>query len=379
VIELNVIKKDVSELIVYNKNTKKHPDIQIDKIVNSIKEFGFNVPIIIDSKNVVIAGHGRLIALKKMGIDKVPCVLKDNLSDDQIRAYRIADNKTAESEWIEDYLKEELIDLSNNDFDLTLTGFSEDEYLQYIQEDKEIVQDEIPEVDGTDIKRGDIIMLGEHRLMCGDSTSTEDVGILMQDIKAKVLFTDMPYNAAFNGRSGDFEVIKNDDLSEKDFDIFLKNVVKIIKSLKIPEMYQCCDWHLYPKLYNHFSPKALIVWAKNVFGMGRGYRHQHELIIYNGAFDSTTESDLWNINKVSEKYIHPTQKPIELPARAIKNSSKQNDIVLDLFGGLGSTLIACEQTNRQCLMMELDPHYCEVICTRWENLTGKSRDMFNHG
>jgi len=123
----------------------------------------------------------------------------------------------------------------------------------------------------------------------------------------------------------------------------------------------------------------LIVWAKNVFGMGRGYRHQHELIIYNGAFDSTTESDLWNINKVSEKYIHPTQKPIELPARAIKNSSKQNDIVLDLFGGLGSTLIACEQTNRQCLMMELDPHYCEVICTRWENLTGKSRDMFNHG
>jgi DNA modification methylase len=218
---------------------------------------------------------------------------------------------------------------------------------------------------------GDLWMLGNHKMLCGDSTNIEHVQTLMWGENARMLFTDIPYNVAFNGRSGDFEVIKNDKLAENEFADFLNGFAGVLTTLDIPETYQCCDWRLYPRLFDLFGCKALIVWAKNVFGMGRGYRHQYELIVYNGNFDSTTESDLWQIAKEPSKYVHPTQKPVELPVRAIHNSSNSGDIVLDLFGGSGSTLIACEKAARYARVMELDPKYCDLILQRWADFTGK--------
>ena len=217
-----------------------------------------------------------------------------------------------------------------------------------------------------------------HRLMCGDSTSITDVEKLMDGAKADMVFTDPPYNVAFNGRSGKFDVILNDNLSNKDFENFINGFLNVINFLNPASYYICCNWAFYGIMQLKLKPKACIVWAKNVFGLGKGYRHQHEFILFDGFIDAsiTNESDLWEIKK-DTNYKHPTQKPVELSARAIKNSSKQKQNILDLFGGSGSTLIACEQLDRKCYMMELDPKYCDVILQRWENLTGKKAVLLN--
>ena len=194
---------------------------------------------------------------------------------------------------------------------------------------------------------------------------------------ADVFITDPPYNVAFNGRSGNFEVIKNDNLSDQDFAKFIDETINTIKFINAPIYYIWWNWNFYGILQNKLDYKSCIVWAKNVFGLGKGYRHQHEFCLFNGKIDEdiTNESDLWEIAK-DTNYVHPTQKPIALCARALKNHKKVVN-VLDLFGGSGSTLIACEQLNRKCFMMELDPHYVDVIITRWENLTGKKAVLIN--
>jgi DNA modification methylase len=208
--------------------------------------------------------------------------------------------------------------------------------------------------------------------MCGDSTSVDAVEELLMGQRADMVFTDPPYNVAFNGRSGKFDVIKNDNLPEEQFAEFIKDWLQTFEAFRPNSYYICCNWAFYGILQTALKPKACIVWAKNVFGLGRGYRHQHEFIVFDGLIDPSikNESDLWNIAK-DTKYMHPTQKPTALSERAIKNSTKANNIVLDYFGGSGSTLIACEKQNRHARLMELDPKYCDVIVKRWEDFTGK--------
>jgi DNA modification methylase len=226
---------------------------------------------------------------------------------------------------------------------------------------------------------GDVWLLGKHRVMCGDSTSIDAVNTLMNGNKVDLVFTDPPYNVAFNGRSGKHDVIKNDDLSDDDFDQFIAEVLQTIKAVNPSAYYIWCNWKFYATLQRELEYKSCIVWAKNVFGMGSNYRHQHEFCLFNGDIDPEikNESDLWNVKK-DTNYVHPTQKPVELSERALGNHKTAKDI-LDLFGGSGSTLIGCERMNRVAHLMELDPKYVDVIVKRWQDFTGKKATLESNG
>jgi len=330
---------------------------------------------------IIIVGHTRHQASKLLGLEKVPVLVAD-LPPTKAKAYRIADNRLNEdSEWDMGLLNLEFTDLLDNNFEMENLGFDDKELERLIVGDEKGLtdDDEVPELPKEPkAKLGDIYQLGEHRLMCGDSTNIQQVENLINNKKIEMLFTDPPYNVAFNGRSGKFDVIKNDNLSKNDFKDFINEFVNTLKTLNINTYYICCNWAFYGILQELLNPKTCIVWAKNVFGLGKGYRHQHEFILFDGFIDAsiTNESDLWEVKK-DTKYKHPTQKPVALSLRAIKNSTKQGNSVLDLFGGSGSTLLACEKTNRMCYVMELDPKYVDVIIKRWEDYTGKKAELIN--
>ena len=373
---------DINTIKPYENNPRKLKDSAIEKVAMSLKEYGFRQPIVVDKDRIIVVGHTRYRASKKLGFKEVPITVADNLTPEQINAYRIADNRTAEeSEWDSELLKMEIKDLEAKDFKLDLLGFNEDQLNDMLFEEKQGLtdEDEVPEAPEEPIsKLGDVWILGNHRVMCGDSTMLNDIDKLTEKQKPDMIFTDPPYNVAFNGRSGKFDVIKNDNLEESEFNNFIDTILANLKLLNINTYYICCNWAFYGILQKKLKPKACIVWAKNVFGLGRGYRHQHEFILFDGFIDVSikNESDLWKIAK-DTKYKHPTQKPVELPSRALKNSSKQDNIILDLFGGSGSTLIACEKLNRKARIMELDPIYCDVIIKRWENFTGAKARLEN--
>ena len=373
---------DISTIKPYENNPRKLKDSAIEKVAMSLKEYGFRQPIVVDKDNIIVAGHTRYRASKKLGLKQVPISIIDNLTPEQINAYRIADNRTAEeSEWDNELLKMEIKELEAKDFKLDLLGFNEDQINDLLFEEKQGLtdEDEVPETPEEPItKLGDIWKLGNHRLMCGDSTMLDHIDKLIEKQKPDMIFTDPPYNVAFNGRSGKFDVIKNDNLEESEFNNFIDTILSNLNILNINTYYICCNWAFYGILQKKLKPKACIVWAKNVFGLGKGYRHQHEFILFDGFIDASikNESDLWKISK-DTKYKHPTQKPVELSSRAIKNSSKTKNIILDIFGGSGSTLIACEKLDRKARIMELDPKYCDVIIKRWENFTGKKAELEN--
>ena len=357
-------------------NYRKHSAENQKLIKKSLEETGFGRSVLIDSENCLIAGNGVVSQLPKNTKIKVVetdgtemvVVKRTDLKTSDRKRKELArnDNATANNvEWEQEELKQ--------DFSLDeLKAWGIEELPAIETELEEVKEDEVPEQVETKCKRGDIWQLGDHRLMCGDSTVITEVEKLMNGEKADMVFTDPPYNVAFNGRSGKFDVIKNDNLSTEEFNDFIKEFLSVLKIINPTTYYICCNWAFYGILQLELKPKSCIVWAKNVFGLGKGYRHQHEFILFDGFIDGsiTNESDLWQIKK-DINYKHPTQKPVELSARAIKNSSKVGQTVLDLFGGSGSTLIACEQLQRKCRMMELDEHYCDVIIQRWENLTGK--------
>lgn len=375
---------DINDIKAYDKNPRNNAN-SIDKVADSIAEFGFRQPIVVDEDMIVLAGHTRLLASKQLGLKKVPVHIAEGLTNAQKKAYRIMDNKSSEdSEWDKDLLNLEIKDLIEDNYDLNMTGFTPEQIdaLSVLTEsilEGETDEDSVPEPPKEPkSKLGNIYELGHHRLMCGDSISIDDVDKLMDGKKADMVFTDPPYNVAFNGRSGKFDVIKNDDLEENEFNNFIDSFLSILEILKVETYYICCNWAFYGVLQLKLKPKSCIVWAKNVFGLGRGYRHQHEFILFNGNIkkEITNESDLWSIAKDS-KYKHPTQKPAELAKRAINNSSNEGNIVLDLFGGSGSTLIASEATARKCYIMELDPIYVDVIIKRWEDFTGKKAKLTN--
>jgi len=385
----------VDKLIPYAKNARTHSDEQVAQIAGSIKEFGFNNPVLVDKDNSVIAGHGRLMAARKLGMDKVPVVELEHLTESQRKAYVLADNRIAlNSGWDTSMLSLELQDLKD-DIDLSLLGFDPDELdalLNPIEETEGLTdEDAVPDVpDEPKTKLGDIYILGNHRLMCGDSTSIDDVDKLMDGQKADMVFTDPPYGVSYTGGHNQKkrEGIIADTLQGNDLtDLFADALLCATMVTKDHSAFYI--WYANGKAVETFASfsklplkvRAVLCWYKVKSGLGAfmsQYIPNYEPCIYaykDGCspqwFGASDEKTVWELKKEAKNEYHPTQKPIELPERAIKNSSKSSDLVLDLFGGSGSTLIACEKIGRLARIMELDPKYCDVIVKRWEDFTGK--------
>jgi DNA modification methylase len=373
----------VSSLIPYARNSRTHSDEQVTQIAASIREFGFTNPVLIDSSGTIIAGHGRVMAAKKVGLTEVPCLRLQHLSPSQIRAYVIADNKLAlNAGWDDEMLKAELLTLQEEGFNTDLTGFSDDELNALLN--SEIIEgqtdpDEIPEPPVEPItKLGDIWVLGNHRLMCGDSTSIDAVQKMMNGSKADMVFTDPPYGVEYQSnmrtKSDKFSVLKNDDK-------FL-DISPIIHSLSEGWVFVWTSWKVITNWIQMFEgfgyPTNIVVWHKPGGGIGdlsKTFSSDYEvaLVWHRGAeLCGKRVGSVWKINKDgASTYVHPTQKPVALAVEAIDKTTVNGNIVMDLFGGSGSTLIACEKTNRKARLMELDPKYCDVIVKRWEAFTGK--------
>ena len=401
--QLNVKYRKVEDLIPYVNNSRKHSDEQVAQISASIKEFGWTNPILIDGTNSIIAGHGRLMAARKLKMDEVPTIELDHLTDTQRKALVIADNKLAlNADWDTTLLTIELDELLKDGFALDILGFNQDELtalLEPEQVDGLTDEDAVPEVpEEPKTKLGDIYQLGNHRLMCGDSTSIDDAEKLMGGLLADLVFTDPPYNVDYSGRgANNLGTIKNDNMSDNDFEQFCRDVFTTYSAIMKPLacIYVCHpDSASAPKIAfektfaEQFKKSSTIIWMKQSAGMGwQDYRAQHEPILYGwkegkgSHFNAgdRTKTSIWKIGRDAQSsYVHPTQKPVCLPEEAIMNSSKGSDCVVDLFGGSGSTLIACEKTGRINRSMELDPKYCDVIVKRWEEFTGKKAELLTN-
>jgi DNA modification methylase len=363
---------------------------QVAEIAGSIRAFGWTNPILVDGENGIIAGHGRVLAARKLGLADVPVIELSGLSEAQRRAYIIADNKLAlNADWDTAMLGAEMGDLSALGVDLTLLGFDETEIDRLLASTREDQADEAPEppVDPTS-RLGDVWTCGDHRVLCGDATSLRDVETLLGGELADMCFTDPPYNVAYAGspddkRRGKSRTILNDNLG-LEFGAFLHQASANILSVTKGAVYVCMSSSELDTLQNAFRKaggkwSTFVIWAKNTFTIGRAdYQRQYEPILYGwkegtdhywcGARD---QGDVWFIDKPTKNDLHPTMKPVALVERAIRNSSKSRDIVLDPFGGSGSTLIGAERTGRRARLIELDPRYVDVIVQRWQEQTGK--------
>jgi DNA modification methylase len=354
----------ISQVIPNPTNPRIIKDDKFKKLTKSIQEFPQMLelrPIVVDSNMVVLGGNMRLKACIAAGLKEVPIIVADNLTEQQQAEFIIKDN-VGFGEWDWDLLANQWDVEALEDWGLELP-FDNTPVLEAEEDDYEA-----PSEIQTDIVLGDLIEIGQHRLLCGDSTDSEQVLNLLAGEQVELLFTDPPYNVAFNGRSGKHDVILNDKLSESDFSDFINGFIAIVHILAPKNYYIWCNWNFYGILQGELDYKACIVWAKNVFGLGKGYRHQHEFCLFNGQIDDDikNESDLWMAKK-DTNYMHPTQKPIELAARALKNHKNVRSVV-DLFCGSGSTMVAAHQLNRKCYGMELDPKYCQVIIDRMHKL-----------
>jgi len=352
---------EISRLKRHPNNIKKHPEEQIKNLMELMKIVGFKDPIVIDKKEEIKAGHGRLDAAELLGMTRVPYIPLEGLTKKQMDLFMYMDNYVNESPWIDDNVQLLLENISLPDLNTFEVNWDNIITLEPKEET------EIPEPpDSPKSKLGQIYQLGNHRVMCGDATNKESISSLLVDCKPQLLYTDPPYGlGGYAGRSGKFNKMKGDDDDPKQYYLSLPKT--------IPERYIWANWSNLKDFDE--SPRDVIIWKKNNFGMGRGYRNQYEICMYFGTF-AESDSDVWEVKKdIVSEYKHPTQKPVELATKAIINSSKQGDSVLDLYMGSGSTLIACEQTNRICYGMEIDPGYVDVIIQRWENYTGKKAKL----
>ena len=374
-----------SDLIPYARNSRSHAPEQVAQIAGSIREFGFTNPVLIDADNGIIAGHGRAMAAGKLGLDKVPCIRLGHLTETQKRAYIIADNKLAlNAGWDDEMLALELGELADLDFDMDLIGFTEDELAGLLAEttEGETDPDDVPDPPADPVTvLGDVWVMGKHRLLCGDSTSIDSVEKLMVGEKANMLHTDPPYGV-------DYEGVPNDHLKDAALEKFLYDAFTCA-FMVLHSGSNVYVWHADITALEFISAfrsagfkqarPPTIQWVKPSLTMSQGdYHSQNEPCLYGWKEGSgrvrvkdRKQTTLWHCDRTTESKTHPTMKPVELCQRAIENSSMPNCIVLDLFGGSGSTLIACEKTGRINHSMELDPKYCDVIVTRWQAFTGK--------
>lgn len=375
------------DLIPYEKNPR-HNEGAITAVAKSIEKFGFKVPIVVDASNVIVNGHTRLKAAKYLGLKEVPTIIADDLTPEQIKAFRLADNKVGEiATWDEELLNAELDELADLDLDFDMTEFGFD--LPDIEgEEVEVIEDEFEEELPAEpiSKLGDIYQLGRHRLMCGDSTNSLEVEKLMGNKKADLLITDPPYNVAYEGKGKEALTIKNDSKETNEFHSFLYEAFSAaINNMKLGSSFYV--WYASSEVVNFhtaleeagFLVKQELIWNKNSMVLSRqDYHWKHEPCLYGWAsggshswYSDRKQTTILNFDRPTVNKEHPTMKPVALFDYQIKNSSKQGDCILDLFGGSGTTLIACEQNEREAYLMELDPRYVDVIIARGEAFTGE--------
>tara|TARA_B110001452_G_C15234541_1_gene427484 strand:- start:1721 stop:2968 length:1248 start_codon:yes stop_codon:yes gene_type:complete len=379
-----------ADLIPYAANTRTHDEKQVAQVAASIKEFGFTNPILVDSDNGIIAGHGRLLAAQKLGLEVVPCLRLGHLTDAQRRAYIIADNKLAlNAGWDEDALATEIERLLEDGFDLDLTGFGEDEISDFLdQGEKDGLTDDDDVPDASDdlvTINGDVWKMGKHRLLCGDSTSTDDLLKLCEGQLVDMWLTDPPYNVAYEGKTADALTIQNDQMEDGSFRDFLRASYSAADSvMKAGAVFYI--WHADSEGYNfrgaahdvNWKVRQCLIWKKNSLVMGRqDYHWIHEPCLYGwkeGAghlwASDRTQTTVLEFQRPSRSTEHPTMKPVELFSYQMLNNTKGDDLVLDSFAGSGTTAIVCEKHNRQARIVELDPKYCDVIVRRWQEFTG---------
>jgi DNA modification methylase len=394
--DLQVVRWPVEKLIPYARNARTHSDEQVAQIAASIAEFGWTNPILAGADGIVIAGHARLQAARKLGLTEVPVIVLDHLSETQRRALVLADNRLAlNAGWDEEMLRVELESIREDGFELDVLGFTDDELADLLREPEQVVagqtdEDSVPETPETAVTvPGDVWILGQHRLLCGDATKTEDVEKLLAGGLADMVFTDPPYNVNYGATMkdklrGKKRKIANDNLGQG-FEQFLRDACLNMLSVTKGAIYICMSSSELHTLHQAFTASGghwstFVIWAKNTFTMGRSdYQRQYEPILYGwkegtdhywcGARD---QGDVWLVKKPVSNDLHPTMKPVDLVERAIRNSSKSRDTVLDPFGGSGSTLIACERAERQGRLIELEPKYCDVIVRRFQEFSGKT-------
>lgn len=390
---MNIQIIDINKLIPATYNPRKDlkpDDAEYIKIKNSIVKFGFVSPLVINKDMTVIGGHQRLKVLKDLGITEVECIVVD-LDKTNEKALNIALNKI-QGDWDEDKLEALLQELKLEEFDMNLTGFDFDEVDEILndingtKEDNFDVDSAYEEIEEPITKPGDIWILGNHRLMCGDSTHKDDIMRLMNNQDADMLLTDPPYNVDYVGKTAEALKIKNDNMDDNQFYEFLKKVFENMyivtkEGASIYVFHADTEGINFRKAFKDvgFKLAECLIWKKDCFVMGRqDYQWQHEPVLYGWKegkahyfINDRTQSTILEFDRPKQSTLHPTMKPIDLIAKLIKNSSKENDIILDLFGGSGSTIIAAEQLNRKCYTMELDPKYCDVIVKRWETMTNR--------
>ena len=389
----------IEKILPYARNARQIPQKAIDKVESSIREFGWRQPIVVDQYGVIIVGHVRLLAAQKLGLKEAPVHVASNLSAAQVRAYRLLDNRShEETSWDEELLGLELLDLKGMGIDLELTGFDLNELDDLLAESVDGLTDPdaVPGIPENPISRqGDLWVLGEHRVLCGDATSLSDCQRVLDGSFANMVFTDLPYNVNYSQPSNRPEragrKILNDNLGDG-FEPFLVEACRNLIEVSQGAIYICMSSSEIDRLKRVFVNtgghwSTYLIWAKNTFTLGRSdYQRQYEPILYGwpegsghywcGARD---QGDVWNVNKPTVNELHPTQKPVELMERAISNSSKRGDVVLDPFGGSGSTLIACEKTGRRARLVELDPRYVDTTVLRWQEFTGREAVLEGEG
>ena len=386
---------EIDKLIPYINNARTHSKEQINKLRSSLREFGFINPVIIGRDYGIIAGHGRVMAAREEGISEVPCVFVDHLTEAQKKAYLIADNRMAlDAGWDEEILRVEIEALQAEAFDISLTGFGDDEISELFGKDKDAIEDDDYNLTAAlekaaFVEKGDVWVVGRHRLVCGDATSAEDVALLMDGKKANLIVTDPPYGVSFKSTSG--LTIKNDSMKDEEFYNFLyksfENMVAHLESGGSAYVFHADTEGLtFRKAFIDagFHLAGVCIWSKNSLVLGRSdYQWQHEPVLYgflkNGKhrwYSDRKQTTIWNFNKPKRNANHPTSKPLDLLSYPIRNSSQENAIIIDTFGGSGSTLMACEQTNRICYTLELDEKYASVILRRYVEDTGDADNVY---
>ena len=379
--------RGVDSLIPYVNNSRTHSDEQVTQVASSIKEFGFTNPVLIDEDGGIIAGHGRTMAAKKLGLDQVPTITLAGLTDSQRKAYVIADNRLAlNAGWDIEALSNELKHLDELDFDLDLLGFDDKELGELLappEVDGLTDEDSVPEVPDNPVTvEGDVWVMGNHRLMCGDSTSIDAVDKLSEGHKANLIFTDPPYGVSYQSnmrtKSEKFDVLKNDDT-------FL-DIAPVVEACSDGWVFIWTSWKVLTQWLDQFEgfgyPTNQVIWFKGGGGIGdlkKTFSSDYETaLVWNRGAELCGKriGSVWKVGKDgASSYLHPTQKPVALAEEAIDKTTRKGATVLDLFGGSGSTLIACEKTGRKSINMELDPKYCDVIVKRWQEFTGKQATL----